>query len=116
MIIGDQHFELTEEIGNRHDLLSIKRYLDGRHTSTDIAAKAGVARESVESISGAEFVKKIEDACRMRGQQIGFHHIFTGITEGSLRPEVLLGLVLETYHYINWEYRRRISRRRTLWS
>ncbi|WP_134732679.1 hypothetical protein [Amycolatopsis nivea] len=120
MIVGDQYFELTEEIGNRHDLLSIKRYLDGRHTLTDIAAKAGVTRESVESIvsslaefdllgnprpvetvSGAEFVKNIEDACRMWGQQIGFHHIFTGIAEGSLRSEVLLGLVLETYHYIN---------------
>ena len=120
MIVGDQYFELTEEIGDRRDLLNIKRYLDGRHTLADIASKAGVTRESVESIvstlaefdllgnprpveniAGAEFVKKIEDACRMWGQQIGFHRIFTGITEGSLRPEVLLGLVLETYHYIN---------------
>ena len=119
MIVGDQYFELTEEIGSRDDVLTVKRYLDGRHTVQEVAERSGVDVESVQDIvdtfaefgllsvpqpidrvPGAVFVKQVENACRMWGQQIGFHPLFSGVENGQLRPEVLLGLVIETYHYI----------------
>jgi len=120
MIVGSEYFELTEEVGSREDFLTVKRYLDGRHTISQIAARAGVDEESVRDIvatfadldllgkprpmdfvPGPELVKQVEDACRMWGQQIGFHPLFSGLEAGTLRPEVLMGLLLETYHYIN---------------
>src|SRR5207244_648548 len=50
MIVGKEHFELTAENGMRDTFLKIKRYLDGRHTLSDISERSGVALGNVKKI------------------------------------------------------------------
>lgn len=119
MIVGLDHFELSEDEGDRDTFLNMKRYLDGRHSIARISEITGVAAESVREIAGqfAElgllrttepldaipadvFAKQIDASCDMWARQIGFHRLFSGIQNGELRKEVFLGLILETYHYV----------------
>ncbi|AVT28441.1 hypothetical protein C6361_01800 [Plantactinospora sp. BC1] len=119
MIVGREHFEISEEEGTRTALLTVKRYLDGRHTIPEIAKLSGVDEASVrqivstlheagllrretptEYIPGDVFAAQIDASCEMWARQIGFHHLFADLEHGDLRPEVFLGLILETYHYV----------------
>lgn len=119
MIVGREYFEITEEFGTRAQFLTIKRYLDGRHTVPQIAERAGVDAESVRaivetfdelgllhdprpltSVPAMDYAAQIEASCDMWGRQIGYHNLFSGLESGTLRKEVFLGLILETYHYV----------------
>ena len=119
MIVGKEYFEITEDFGTRAEFLTIKRYLDGRHTIEEIAKHADVDVDSVQAIveafdglgllhdpqplaelPGSVYADQIEASCDMWGRQIGYHRLFSGLDDGSLRSEVFLGMLLETYHYV----------------
>jgi pyrroloquinoline quinone (PQQ) biosynthesis protein C len=119
MIVGREHFELSEDDGDRNTFLNVKRYFDGRHPVTQIAEITGVSEDSVRAIveqfsalgllrtvesmdviPADVFAKQIDESCDMWARQIGFHRLFSGIQNGELRKEVFLGLILETYHYV----------------
>jgi hypothetical protein len=119
MIVGRDHFEMSEEQGDRSTFMNVKRYFDGRHPVGRIAEITGVSEESVrkiaaqfadlgllrnaepmDSVPADVFAKQISESCDMWARQIGYHKLFSGVQNGELRKEVFLGLVLETYHYV----------------
>lgn len=120
MIVGDQHFELENHGTPLESFLDFKRYLDGRHTVADICAITGVGHDDamaivttfaeqgllreedarMETIPTDVFVKQIDKSTGMWAEQIGYHRLWSGLENQDYRREVLLGLVLETYHYI----------------
>lgn len=121
MIVGDQHFELEQHGSDLESFLNFKRYLDGRHTVAEISDITGVSTEDSLGIvnSFAEhgllrdedpeldviptdlFLKQIEKSTGMWSEQIGYHRLWSGLENNDFRKEVFLGLILETYHYIN---------------
>jgi len=119
MIVGREHFELSEKEGERNTFLNVKRYFDGRHSIGTIAEITGVSAEAVraiavqfdelgllrtaepmDSIPADVFAKQIDQSCEMWARQIGYHRLFSGLQNGELRKEVFLGTILETYHYV----------------
>lgn len=119
MIVGRNHFELNQEEGDLKTFLNLKRYLDGRHSIEDISRITGVKEEDVrgivqtfnehgllratgalESIATDVFAKQIDESCAMWAQQIGFHRLFSGLEQQTVRREVFMGLIMETYHYV----------------
>ncbi|MBS2965168.1 iron-containing redox enzyme family protein [Actinocrinis puniceicyclus] len=119
MIVGKEYFEITEDFGTRAEFLTIKRYLDGRHTVEEISKRSGADIDSVRAIvetfdalgllhdpkplvavPGESYADQIEASCDMWGRQIGYHRLYSGLDDGSLRSEVFLGIILETYHYV----------------
>lgn len=121
MIVGDQHFEIEQQGSDFKSFLNLKRYLDGRHTIAEISAITGVSTEdTVEIVNGfAEqgllrdetagldliptqaFLDQVDRSTGMWAEQIGYHRLWSGLENKDYRKEVFLGLVLETYHYIN---------------
>jgi hypothetical protein len=120
MIVGREHFEVSEELGSREKFLEFKRYLDGRHTVRDICDSTGLPDTNVDAliasfeqmgllrsetpqinIPAKDFVERIDATCAMWSRQIGFHRLFGLLQQGSVRKEVFQGLMLETYHYVN---------------
>ncbi|MGF6979901.1 hypothetical protein QFZ94_008418 [Paraburkholderia sp. JPY465] len=41
MIVGKERFEIEQVAGSREQFLSMKRYLDGRHTCEEISVVSG---------------------------------------------------------------------------
>lgn len=121
MIVGSQHFEIEQQGADLRTFLNFKRYLDGRHTIEEIAAitgievddvlgivtgfaEQGLLREEVaelQRIPVPSFVAQITESTGMWAEQIGYHRLWSGLANQDYRREVFLGLVLETYHYIN---------------
>jgi hypothetical protein len=119
MIVGQNFYDITEEFGDRRSFLNVKRYFDGRHHVDEISTITGVAVDDVRAMARAfsdinllrraepldlvpvdAFVTQIADSCAMWAQQIGYHELFTGLEQHTLRREVFVGLMLETYHYV----------------
>lgn len=119
MIVGQNLFELEEEVGPREKFLEVKRYFDGRHSIAEIGRITGVApsdiaaivatfeeqglmqeRTPLERIPITEYVKRIRDSCVMWSRQIGYHRLFGMLERGEARKEIFVGLILETYHYV----------------
>lgn len=119
LVVGRKHLELEHEAGARDDFLALKGYFDGHHTiremgdatSIDPADVLGVAqafeeagllqtRTSAPRIPLGDFLERVEDTSIMWRRQIGLHRLFGGLEEGIYRREALLGLLLETYHYV----------------
>jgi hypothetical protein len=119
MIVGRDHFEISEDQGSRDQFLTVKRYFDGRYSIAEIAQRTGVDEASVrqiaesfnelgllrretpvEFIPGADFAAQVEASCVMWAKQIGYHNIYAELESGALRSEVFMGLVLETYQYV----------------
>ncbi|QPP05829.1 hypothetical protein G4Z16_04805 [Streptomyces bathyalis] len=121
MIVGDQHFELEQHGAQLKDFLNFKRYLDGRHTVSEISEITGVSvpdavgivgsfaeqgllrteENELENIPVDAFLKQIDKSTAMWTEQIGYHRLWSGLENQDFRKEVFLGLILETYHYIN---------------
>ncbi len=121
MIVGDQHFEIEQQGSDFKSFLNLKRYLDGRHTIEDIAGITGVSADDTLEIVNAfaeqgllraevdgldvipttAFLKQIDKSTGMWAEQIGYHRLWSGLENLDYRKEVFLGLILETYHYIN---------------
>jgi len=121
MIVGDQHFEIEQQGADFKAFLNFKRYLDGRHTIAEISAITGVSVQDALGIvnSFAEqgllrdenpaldripvdaFIKQVDKSTAMWAEQIGYHRLWSGLENHDYRKEVFLGLILETYHYIN---------------
>jgi pyrroloquinoline quinone (PQQ) biosynthesis protein C len=121
MIVGDQHFEIEQRGADRATFLNFKRYLDGRHTIAEISEITGVSVDDTVGIVGsfadqgllrhedsdldkiptADFLKQIDKSTAMWTEQIGYHGLWSGLENENYRKEVFLGLILETYHYIN---------------
>lgn len=121
MIVGDQHFEIEQHGSDLESFLNLKRYFDGRHTIADMARITGVAEDDARAIVASfeeqgllrdadatignipadVFVKQIGVSTGMWSEQIGYHRLWSGLENQDFRREVLLGLVIETYHYIN---------------
>ncbi|GAA2325820.1 iron-containing redox enzyme family protein [Streptomyces kunmingensis] len=121
MIVGDQHFELEQHGAELKDFLNLKRYLDGRHSIEEIAKITGVAVSdvqgivqsfaeqnllrqedaSLEKIPADAFLRQIDKSTAMWTEQIGYHRLWSGLENKGFRREVFLGLIMETYHYIN---------------
>ena len=120
LIVGTQHFELSEQMGNREDFLKLKSLLDGHHTRADIVRKIGLSgaavdrivgsfeaagllrRESeVEHIPAPDFAEQVGRSLDMWRRQIGFHRLFGMVETGDARLEVLQGLFIETYHVVS---------------
>jgi pyrroloquinoline quinone (PQQ) biosynthesis protein C len=119
MIVGRKHFELSQSEGDLKTFLNLKRYLDGRYRVPEIATITGVGEDDVrgivetlnandllratgpmDAIPADVFAKQIDESCAMWAQQIGLHGLFSGIELQTLRREVFMGLILETYHYV----------------
>jgi pyrroloquinoline quinone (PQQ) biosynthesis protein C len=121
MVVGDQHF-VIEQTGKDFDtFLNFKRYLDGRHTLAAISEITGLSivdatgmvdafigqglirtgEESTEGIPVDVFTKQIDKSISMWSDQIGYHRLWPGLETKRFRKEVFLGLIIETYHYIN---------------
>lgn len=119
LIVGNEHFELTEIVGSREIFYSVKCKLDGRHTVSDIAKFSGLSidevsavvklfadlgllrREKVEEhIKISAFADRLEQTLTMWRRQIGYHPLFQKLSKGEVRREVLVGLVIETYHVV----------------
>lgn len=121
MIVGDQHFELEQHGADLKTFLNFKRYLDGRHTVEEIAQITGISvddtlgivnsfaeqdllreeRAELDVIPTDVFLKQIDKSTGMWSEQIGYHRLWSGLENQDFRREVFLGLILETYHYIN---------------
>jgi pyrroloquinoline quinone (PQQ) biosynthesis protein C len=121
MIVGDQHFELEHHGADLKSFLNFKRYLDGRHTVAEISEITGVSvddtlaivnsfaeqglirdeDQALDQIPTATFLKQIDKSCAMWTEQIGYHKLWSGLENMDFRKEVFLGLIMETYHYIN---------------
>ena len=121
MIVGDEHFEIEQQGASLKSFLNFKRYLDGRHTVAEICRITGVQPEDALGIVGSfaeqgllreedpgldripadVFLKQIDKSTAMWSEQIGYHRLWSGLENQDYRREVFLGLVLETYHYIN---------------
>lgn len=121
MIVGDEHFEIEQQGANLKSFLNFKRYLDGRHTIAEISEITGVAvadavgivstfaeqgllREEdldLQRIPSDVFLKQIDKSTAMWTEQIGYHRLWSGLEKQDYRKEVFLGLIMETYHYIN---------------
>jgi len=120
MVIGKDYYEIAENLGTLEQFFAVRRYLDGRHTIAEIAQNSGVDKDSVtqivsafselgllrnaqpvEAIDGSVFAEQIDASCQMWAKQLGHHRLFAGLEAGTMRREVLLGLILETYHYVS---------------
>jgi pyrroloquinoline quinone (PQQ) biosynthesis protein C len=120
MIVGTAHYSIAQDIGSIDQFLKVKRYFDGRHSISDIAELTGVDRDDIiaivttfadlglfrqetpeATIPTQCFVHRVNESCDMWRRQIGFHRLFSEIESGTARKEVFLGLVLETFHYVN---------------
>lgn len=119
-VVGTEHFELKEFLGNRDTFLNVKRYFDGRHSIEEISritnvdkgdiraivdqfSEIGILRKEPSNTSlvpKAEFLQKVKESCLMWQRQIGCHKLFNLLAVKALRKEVLIGLFLETYHYV----------------
>jgi hypothetical protein len=119
LVVGTDYFDLSREVGNREDLLSLKSRLDGRHNIFQISEETGLAIDdvlrAVEAFSEAGllqvekqndevdkglFLERVEATSLMWRRQIGLHRLFSGLSTGTFRQEVFVGLLLETYHYV----------------
>ncbi len=119
LIVGENHYELTELVGSRATFLKLKSLLDGRHDVRQIAERTGLRERDVlnvvEALDGLgllrrevhrtlipvqEFLDKLAATTLMWRRQIGFHPLFQGLASGRYRKEVLQGLFIETYHAV----------------
>jgi pyrroloquinoline quinone (PQQ) biosynthesis protein C len=120
MVVGSEYFDITEQFGTRDTFFNVKRYLDGRHTIAEIMFRTGVGQEyvvaiveafhdlglmqrrgEVEMIPTDEFLQQVEASCVMWARQINYHELFSGLVEHRLRPEIFLGMLIETYHHVH---------------
>jgi hypothetical protein len=119
MIVGKEHYELTADNGTRETFLKLKRYLDGRHTLSDISQRSGVALGNVKeiaaqfdalglfrtaaptaAISKDDFLQKVEQSTMMWRRQIGYHRLFGLLERGEAGNDLIAGFLLETYHFV----------------
>lgn len=119
LVVGRDYFQLERTAGVRDDLLRLKSLLDGRHTIEEICRRTGLGTSNVidvvgafseagllqsrtaeEEISAQVFKTRVEESSLMWRRQIGLHRLFGGLSAGSFRREVFIGLLLETYHYV----------------
>jgi hypothetical protein len=121
IVVGSEHFEMNELIGDRDVFLNMKRYFDGRHSVEEISSITSIELKDVcevvsifeelgilrnedvktnDHIDKEELIAKVNDTCLMWQRQIGYHKLFNLLNSKSLRKEVLIGLLLETYHYV----------------
>ena len=120
IVVGTDHFELSNVLGTREEFLNVKRYFDGRHSIEDIANITAIprcdieevvatfdalgmlrSRDSTSVISTDEFIARINASVKMWSQQLGYHRLYGGLERREYRKEVFLGLFLETFHYVN---------------
>jgi pyrroloquinoline quinone (PQQ) biosynthesis protein C len=119
MIVGREFFEITEVVGDLDAFLRVKSYFDGRHPIGEIATRTGVPvtdvraiaehfddlgllrrEESLDRVPIGDFLDRVEAAASMWRRQIGYHPLFQVLQTGAARPEVFIGLLIETYHYV----------------
>lgn len=119
LIVGRSHFELREIEGDRPTFLQFKSLLDGRHTEAEIAQATGLLVEDVAVavagfealgllrrepeqalIPAGELSSRLAATLHMWRNQIGFHRLFQGLSNGRWRVEVLQGLFIETWHMV----------------
>ena len=120
MIIGDEHFEITQTGADFDEFLNLKRYLDGRHTIKEISTLIGqpvngvldvvaafgeqglirVEQRGLTEVPVPVFLDQVDKATGMWSEQIGYHRLWSGLVNHAYRKEVFLGVIMETYHYI----------------
>lgn len=120
MVVGDEHFEIEQTGADLQTFLNFKRYLDGRHTVEEIGAITGLSLDDclgivttfaeqgllrdadirIDRIPTSVFLDQLDKSTGMWSEQIGYHRLWPGLENRDFRREVLLGLILETYHYI----------------
>jgi hypothetical protein len=121
IVVGTEYFELNELSGSRESFLNMKRYFDGRHTIKQISEITKLPVEDISSVVDTfsemgilrnetlqhksyvpknELLQKLNDTCLMWQRQIGYHKLFNLLQAKQVRKEVLIGLLLETYHYV----------------
>ncbi|MCG3471104.1 iron-containing redox enzyme family protein [Xenorhabdus bovienii] len=98
------------------DFITIRGYCTGHNTITDIHEKTGMPKDRIvdiisslheigmlrneEIVSEENFFDKIIIACEMWAEQIEETHLFNKFLYGDVSYNVLLGFMLENYHYI----------------
>ena len=119
-VMGGEHFEFEPAEANPELLFRARRYFDGRNSSAFAAETLGIPERDIlrlaeqleewgfvqearteQSIPVQEFLQTMERVCRSWNRQLGFHKLFQWLENGRVEKEVLLGLMLETYHYVS---------------
>lgn len=121
IVVGTEHFEMNELLGSRDEFLNVKRYFDGRHSIEEISTITNVSIDDIKNIVNCfdelgilrkegndkeiridknELISKVNQTCLMWQRQIGYHKLFNLLKNKLVRKEVLIGLLIETYHYV----------------
>lgn len=119
MVFGKDYYEVSKSEGDYKMFMSLKRYMDGRHSIKQISENTGVreedVREIIESLNDLGlfrqeekidkiktdvFLKAIKDIAIMWSRQIGYHRLYAELERNELPKEVFIGLFIETYHYV----------------
>lgn len=120
IVVGTEYYSLSTAPESVDNLLRLKSLLDGRRTIREVAALRGIPLDEVfdvvdqfedmgllrappdqlNTISGEEFVCQIEKTAVMWARQIGYHRIFSKLSNGTTTRAVALGLLLESYHHV----------------
>lgn len=119
LVVGRIRYALDIQDASRASFLNLKRYLDGRHSVSEIAQASGIyatdVEEAIEALRAAgllrsesetptipigPFIAQLQATCEMWSRQIGLHRLFASLSAGTARKELFLGLLLETRHLV----------------
>jgi pyrroloquinoline quinone (PQQ) biosynthesis protein C len=119
ILAGTRSFALSGQPAAGAQFMETVRYLDGRHTVSQISSATGIStelisriisslrelglieqRKNADALSVPVFASEIEERAAACGRLISNHALFRGLGRHEVRKEVFLGLMLETYHYV----------------
>lgn len=120
IVVGDDYYELTTDSDSLESLLRLKSFLDGRRTISEIANirnletrevldiveqfdNLGLLRTSNDidtTIPAGNYIKQISSTATMWAKQIGYHKLFSKLNNGTASRQLLIGLLIESYHYV----------------
>lgn len=119
VICSGECFEIKVEAGEQKYFLQLVKYFDGRHSIEQIIEKTGIEKEdlidtievlssmnlfktenSVSNIEKSQFFDKFEKAALMWSRQLNTHRLYKGLEQQQFPKDVLIGMILETYHYV----------------
>lgn len=120
VIVGMDYFNIDIVDGSFEAFYRVKSLFDGRHTIANIHEKTKTPVESIkaivqsfrelglfrretptDTIKSSEFIDRVKASCDMWRKQIGYHNLFRELELGQADKRVFLGLLQETYHYVN---------------
>lgn len=118
LVVSHSRFEVPR--AEAETFLRMRQYCTGHHTVEEIAQESGVELERVcaildslseggvfrppyqplATLTAEEIRARFSDACRIWSEQLEETYVAAEIQAGKVPKSVLLGWLLETYHYI----------------